>query len=146
VKLNEIIAGALYVRGKPNKLARDVKLAALKRAGVNTVVCLVGGADPDLRYASEVEYVYAPLSDSHRVSKSRLRYLRDLIVERIRQGRGVMVHCQAGRCRSGLVASLVVAELKGISTKAALEYVRSRRPGAVANSYFERCLEEGTCL
>ena len=147
MKLNEIITGALYTRGKPNKLARDVKLAALKQAGISTVVCLVRGLDPDLVLAPEIEYVHVPLSDSERVDETKLRHVRDLIVDRIQCAGcgGVMVHCQAGRCRSGLVAALVVAKLKGISTKDALPYVRSKRPGAVYNPYFEKLLEDGPC-
>ena len=147
MKLNEIIPGALYTRGKPNKLPRDVKLAALKQAGIGTVVCLVRGTDPDLIAVAGLEYVHVPLSDSERVDELALRRVCDLIVDRIQCNEcgGVMVHCQAGRCRSGLVAALVVAKLKGISTKDALAYVRLKRPGAVHNPYFEKLLEEGPC-
>jgi hypothetical protein len=46
------------------------------------------------------------------------------------------VHCTFGRNRSGLLASLVVREVLGVTGAVALSHVQSRRAGTVNNETF----------
>lgn len=51
-----------------------------------------------------------------------------------------LVHCMAGRNRSGLIAALVVRELLGVSGSEAVARVRARRTGALTNPAFAAAL------
>lgn len=58
-------------------------------------------------------------------------------------GERVLIRCQAGVNRSGLVTALVLM-LQGMSAEEAIALLRERRsPVVLSNSYFERFLREG---
>lgn len=59
----------------------------------------------------------------------------------VRQGSRVLVTCQAGLNRSGLVTALAVHELTGWSGKRCGDLVRSERPGALSNQHFRALLD-----
>lgn len=63
------------------------------------------------------------------------------VVEALREGGNVLVHCQAGINRSNLVASLVLREWKGLTSAEAIDMLREKRSNLVlANRGFERYL------
>ena len=54
----------------------------------------------------------------------------------------VVIHCRAGRNRSGLLSALVVRELLRIDGARALAHVQQARPRAIANEAFADYLKE----
>lgn len=48
----------------------------------------------------------------------------------------VLVHCAAGRSRSGYVTAAIVARLSGRSIVESLEWIRQRYPDANPNEWF----------
>lgn len=64
----------------------------------------------------------------------------DLVVEHLRQGHKILVHCQAGLNRSGLVAALALIKM-GKSPREAIDLLREKRSEVVlCNRTFERWL------
>jgi protein-tyrosine phosphatase len=57
------------------------------------------------------------------------------VIERLRMGRRVLVHCSAGMNRSGTVCCAVLTLLEGISAEDALERVREHHPWARPDSH-----------
>jgi len=63
------------------------------------------------------------------------------IVDALREGGNVLVHCQAGINRSNLTAALVLREWKGLTSEQAIAMLREKRsPLVLANKGFERFL------
>ena len=114
----------------------------VRRAGIDAVVDL---ADPDAYPPADaiegLTYVKCPLVDADDVPDPGVTLrLAHLVGGLVRDGRRVLVHCTFGRNRSGLLVSLVVRDLLGVTGAQALAHVQSRRDGAVNNESFAHWL------
>lgn len=66
--------------------------------------------------------------------------LRDCLLQRLDAGEKILIHCQAGRGRSGtIVAALLIAG--GIAAADAINAVRKARPGAIETAAQETWLQ-----
>lgn len=81
-------------------------------------------------------FTHWPIEDGDLPELGRLHLVVSLVAAAARSGLRVLVHCQEGRNRSGLVAALVVRELTGCSGARAVEVVRAARPGMLGNRAF----------
>ncbi len=146
MKLVQIIPH-LYLRGGLAGLSRDKLVPELLDRSINVVVSLVDPKIPELEDLARgrwFKYYYAPIPDG-KIERVQLQvhHAANYIVGQIRYwDSNVLVHCYAGKNRAGLVSTLVVAEMNGISYAEALEHVRALRPGALNNKSFERYLLE----
>lgn len=142
MKLYSIIPERLFTRGSFKKLPLEHKRDILSQNRITTVICTVHShADPDLSNLSSLEYLIKPLPDGARVPEEAALEIVNLILCRIRLRQRVLVHCIAGRNRSGLIATLVLRSWFNLDGKTALSRLRTVRPGAVANPVFETYLE-----
>jgi len=128
----ELVPGRLWHGGCP------VDFAWIRDTGIDVVLDL---ADADAYPpAGEIEgliYLKCPLVDDDAVPEPALtRRLATLVAGLVSDGHRALVHCTFGRNRSGLVTTLVVRELLGLSGAEALDYVRQRRDRAVNNDAF----------
>lgn len=144
MKLTCVIPEALYMRGDFSRFPKSQKAAVLAKHRITAVVCLYGQPDLELRQLMENRgrYIFRRIGDGKTLPEPPLEDLARQLACRVRAGKGaVLVHCRAGRNRSGLLAALVVRELRRCTGKEALHQVRLRRPNAVANPAFEAYLE-----
>jgi hypothetical protein len=85
---------------------------------------------------SWVRFIYLPLEDvdidwrKHKNWSSKVIRTALMIVDEIQAGRKVLVVCQAGLNRSGLVVALVLVFL-GLSPKKAIQMLRQKRSSYV---------------
>ena len=140
MKIREIIPGKLYTRGRFDKKPKEDKLRSLREQGISIVVNLIKHFDEDLAGPDGLEYYSLPITDGKDWDQAMVSALSYRLAERIREDKKVLVHCNAGRNRTGLICALIVRELFGISGSEALEYVREKRPRAVDNPRFEEYL------
>lgn len=122
----------LYARGRFDQWPRERKLRELQARGITNVVSMIEKRDPD------VAKVYFPMADGKRVDEWTLNAAVDYVLQQLAAGETVLVHCRAGKNRTGLVLALVVAKTLHLSGRDALAHVRARVPHAVHNSTFER--------
>jgi protein-tyrosine phosphatase len=128
----ELIPGSLWQGGVP------VDFDWVRATHITALIDL---ADPDTyppAGATEgLVYMKAPLVDSADVPDPTLTLpLASLIAGLIGDGYRVLVHCTFGRNRSGLMTSLIVREVLGLSGEEAMRYVQERRRGTVNNESF----------
>jgi broad-specificity NMP kinase len=143
LKVHTIIPGKLYQRGEFVKLSLKEKLSELQRLRVNIIVNLWN--IPDILLKDEIPYYYhLPIPDSTIKDSQLLLHTVKEVAQLIKNGGNAIVHCHAGRNRSGLFNALLCMNLLGMSGTEAIEHVRKRRPNALANENFVKfILEQG---
>lgn len=139
MKVYEIIPG-LYQRGRIHHFGVDLKRVELQKKDIRDVVALAPNhPDPDLEFLDDlgiIRYKHLPIPDGRLQIPETLLELGRVLAGRIEAGTGVLVMCNAGRNRSGLLSALIVRERLGISGERALEVVQRQRPNALANENF----------
>lgn len=137
MKIYEIVPGKLYQRGEFMDFPREIKLSELRRRGIDIVINVWSKSDKEIS-EEMFRYIHWPLPDGElrACDKQFLSGVAMWVVGDISDGHRVLVHCHAGRNRSALVSALLVRQLFGMSGAQAIEYVRERRPNALANEHF----------
>jgi protein-tyrosine phosphatase len=82
-------------------------------------------------------YSHQPLSDGRIKSLDDIVVARDIALSMYAQGYNTVIHCMAGRNRSGLIGALVIRELDNLTGAEALAQIRELRPRSVDNIHFE---------
>jgi protein-tyrosine phosphatase len=133
----ELLAGRLWQGGCP------VDFDWVRATGIDVVLDIADAdAHPPAGATEGLLYVKAPLVDGAELPDEVLtRGLAELAARFLESGRRVFVHCTFGRNRSGLVASLIVREVLGVSGAEALRHVQARRDRAVNNRDFAAWLQ-----
>lgn len=103
----------------------------------DTVVCLVERHELDDRYPDYLAWldaagdsaIWHEIHDLHAPPAVEMTSLVERIVERLRAGERLVMHCAAGKGRTGTTAACVLIEF-GASIDDALQRVAADRPGA----------------
>jgi len=91
-----------------------------------------------------VKVLHAGFDDAFMPSSKDLQIASvasDAVMDYVTQGKRVLVTCQMGKNRSGLVVALSLMKLYDMSGRDAMAVVRLARPGALFNPAFARRLE-----
>jgi len=83
---------------------------------------------------------HIPLADGQIKDVHSVYLARDTAIAMLTEGYTTIIHCMAGRNRSGLVGALVLQHIEHLSGLEALDRVRELRPRSVDNIYFEQFL------
>lgn len=137
-------------------------LPGLYQCGAYELSEVIDEVKPDLIVcASYLTNLYADEADIVKSMRSSERYIRygfddgqelpdmsriEAIVSEVAysvaSGERVIVHCNAGLNRSGLIVALVIMRLTGKTGKQALEHLRICRPMALTNYTFANYVKE----
>jgi protein-tyrosine phosphatase len=119
-----------------------VDYAWVREHGIDTVVDLADADSfPPSDQVDGLTYLKCPLVEGDELPDPGLTTrLSDLVAGLAEDGHRVLVHCTFGRNRSGLLVSLVVRRLLGLTGEEAVRHVQERRAGAVNNETFHTWL------
>lgn len=128
------VPGGLWLCGK-HFVGPDVE-EAMRKTGATTVVCLNQPPEIEDRYPAYVSWlssdeaaVWFPVPDLHAPDVDAAVAFVDALVERLRAGEVLLVHCGAGIGRAGTMAAAVLMAL-GLPMEDAISVVASSRPMA----------------
>ena len=88
-----------------------------------------GGDDDD--DDDDVGYLHLKVEDFGAPTIEELDEAVDFIDQQIRSGKPVMVHCAAGKGRTGSVLAAYLVKKQGMTAEEAIEKIRSMRPGSI---------------
>ena len=153
IPLNPLTKGQLWISHYPGKrdignkaIQAEIDLLELKKRKIDIVASLLERKElAELQIASLFELIkkhnfshyYFPIQDKS-VPKNKVqlrRFLNNLCTE-IQKDRKILIHCNAGLGRSGLIAALLCKKL-GI-VKEPISFIRQYRPGAIETKEQER--------
>ncbi len=130
------VDGALYLCGLDAVGPSPADL--LEHVDAHTVVCLQSDLEIERRYPGYLRWLAAPepheslrLPTGDRVAAEDEPVISLVagVLDRVRGGEGVVIHCGAGWGRTGVIAALVMVAA-GASIDEALQELRLARPGA----------------
>jgi atypical dual specificity phosphatase len=123
--------GKLAGSGLPSSRSQ---VAWLSRAGAKTLLTLTESPLPaSWLEGTGLRYRHIPMVDHEPPEKGRLVEAVTFVDDEIMAGRAVVVHCLAGKGRTGCVLAGYLM-LKGMPLEDAVEFVRRQRPGSVERS------------
>ena len=155
VPLKPLTKGQLWISHYPGKIGMEDKiiqaeidLLELKKKNIDTVVSLLEKKELkplnvltlfEMIKRHKFTHYYFPIKDKS-VPKKNVelhRLLNDLSFK-IRHNKKILLHCNAGLGRSGLIAALLCKKL-GISENP-ISYIRKHRPGSIETKDQEKMI------
>ena len=127
-------------RGSNKRLLADLR--SLKRQNISGIVTLATEHEIKklgIKEFNETVQVHSfkhyiePIEDLSTPKVSRISHIEDLlrrVLEDVYDEKKILVHCNAGLGRSGIVVALLVRMIRGAVTDP-IAYVRKYRPGAI---------------
>ena len=134
-----LIPGRLAGRPGPNRKPWNV--SALRGMGIDAVLSLNDGegCDPAAFAALDLDYLCVPLppnepplAGDEEVCRASLPAAYDFVRAHHADHRAVLVHCSAGKDRTGLFMSYFLIREHGLDVDTAIARVRAVRPPAIS--------------
>jgi atypical dual specificity phosphatase len=90
--------------------------------------------------AGDIDYMHLRVEDFGAPTMEELDEAVDFIDKKIRTGKPVLVHCAAGKGRTGAVLGAYMVKKQNLTAKQATEKIRIMRPGSVQSITQETAL------
>jgi protein-tyrosine phosphatase len=143
-KLFWVIPGRLA--GRPGPDQAPWNLVALRKGGVGAVLSVNDGflCHPEDFARAGIAYACVPLSENapplpgdDRICRTALPRAYAFVQEQIAYGHGVVVHCSAGKDRTGLFLCYFLMQQAALSAAEAVREIRRVRPIALSAEGWE---------
>ncbi|MEM1937459.1 MAG: dual specificity protein phosphatase family protein [Candidatus Caldarchaeum sp.] len=110
--------------------SRKKHMQYLKSRGVSAIISLTEQPLPK-QLVEGFTYLHFPLKDHQPADAPMLMKIVEAMENLLSQGHKLLVHCQAGHGRTGMVLTAFHMKHDGLGWRECLEFVRRLRPGSV---------------
>ena len=139
-----IYGGKLAASGFPS--SKD-QVRWLARRGVNSILTLTEFALPaEWLNEEKIKVKQIPIQDHTLPSPDVLDEAASYIEDEVKSGRTILVHCLAGKGRTGLALVAYMMKTEGMTARGAIDLLRKKRPGSVEREQERSVLEYETFL
>ena len=155
IPLNPLTKGQLWISHYPGKrdignkaIQAEMDLLELKKRKIDIVASLLERKElASLQIANLFELIkkhnfshyYFPIKDkSVPKNKAQLHRFLDNLCDEIQKDKNILIHCNAGLGRSGLIAALLCKKI-GI-VEEPISFIRQYRPGAIETREQEKLI------
>lgn len=106
--------------------------SALQAHDIDTIVSLTF-VGPEVAVPQDIDYTSVPMMDGPRNDSDEFSRAVTTVLERLRAGDCVLVHCSAGASRSVAVAAVAVALLEGCDIERAFQITAASKAEATSS-------------
>jgi len=114
---------------------------ALRKLGFDVLVLAAAERQIPARAFPGVQVIHIPLDDARHVPAREASNVARMVARLWRRGARILITCNMGLNRSGLISALAVRLIIGKSGAEAVADVQRARKGALFNDHFRRYLE-----
>ena len=112
----------------------------LLQQGIRTVVTVRELPLPKYWLEDGIGYLHVKTEDFGAPTLEELEATVDYIADSVQSGKPVLVHCAAGKGRTGVILAAYFVKIEGYSATEAIERLRSMRPGSVQSEVQEMAI------
>lgn len=131
-----VIEGMLAGSGMPT--SRE-EMDWVRENGIKAVLTLTEESLPE-QWLNNIDYLHVPTVNGSSPDIEDIEKAVDFIDKNLKNKKSVMVHCAAGRGRTGTILVAYMMKFRGMNVKGATEEIRNLRPGSVENGSQEIAL------
>ena len=139
----EIEPGFLYGRPGPNKSLWH--LDGMKKAGIKVILSLVSNPTrQEVEKAGLIHYqlpfedkIYRPYKTANQHVLEILKKFDEIIDKHLDRREAILVHCNSGKDRTGLLLVYYLVSRKGLNSKRAISEIKKLKPTALSAKGYE---------
>ena len=137
-----VIKDKLAGSGRPTTYRQFLWLVA---KGINSIITVREGplsSDWFINFAANsIDHVHLNVKDYGAPSLEQLYNTIDFMEKQIGKGKRVLVHCAAGKGRTGTILAAYLLKEENLTAAQAINKIRKLRPGSIQTKTQENCVE-----
>ncbi len=119
-----------YVSGSA-KMMSERSVEWVRGKGIRAILSLTETPIPSAWLGSEINYLHVSIENHRAPTLSQIQTCVEFISNNVHKGNKTLVHCAAGKGRTGTILAAYLSSRDNISAEIAIEETRAKRKGSI---------------